>query len=58
MSDFDLPLPPGVLICKRAKPSNDDIVEMWRFQEYLEDVAARGADVVNRDPKWKEYLGL
>ena len=58
MNDIDLPMPPGVLVCKNAKPTNDDVAEMWRFKEYVEDVAARGADVVHRDPKWREYLGL
>jgi hypothetical protein len=57
-NDMDLPMPPGVLICQHDKPTNGDIAEMWRFKEYVEDVAARGADVVHRDPKWREYLGL
>jgi hypothetical protein len=57
-NDMELPMPPGVLICKNAKPTNGDVAEMWRFKEYVEDVAERGADTVNRDPKWREYLGL
>ena len=57
-NDMELPMPPGALICKNAKPTNEDVAEMWRFQEYLEDIAARGADAVNHDPKWREYLGL
>jgi hypothetical protein len=56
--DFQLPLPPGVLICEHDKPTNADVAEMWRFKEYVEDVAARGADTVHRDPKWRDYLGL
>lgn len=55
---MQLPMPPGVLVCQGAKPTNDDIAEMWRFKEYVEDVAERGADAVNSDPKWREYLGL
>jgi hypothetical protein len=38
--------------------ANADVAEMWRFKEYVEDVAARGADTVHRDPKWRDYLGL
>ena len=56
-NDMDLPMPPGVIVCG-GKPTNGDIAEMWRFKEYLDDLAARGQDTVIRDPKWAEYLGL
>jgi hypothetical protein len=55
--DNAIPMPPGVITCG-GKPTDGDVAEMWRFNEFLADVAERGQDVVNRDPKWAEYLGL
>lgn len=57
MDDYSLPMPKGVIVCG-GKPTNDDIAEIYQFQEYLREVESRGKDAVINDPKWRPYLGL
>jgi hypothetical protein len=56
-NDAAIPMPDGVITCG-GKPTSGDIAEMWRFQEFLADVEGRGYEIVVRDPKWSEYLGV